>query len=387
LKKALIIGGGFAGCAASHHLTMMGGWDITIVEAASYLGAGVRTFWYGGHPYTFGPRHFLTRNEAVFQHLHALVPIRLCKDHEFITYIERDNQFYNFPIHRDDVARMPDRDKINAELEQLQGVENATNFEEYWIRSIGPTLYDKFVNGYSKKMWSIDDNRQIDTFSWSPKGAALKEGPRAAWDKAISGYPYAPDGYNKYFDISTAGARILLNTRIERYDIARKTVAIDGESRTFDLIVNTISPDILFDCRYGELAYMGRDFHKIVLPSENVFPEHVYFIYYANSEQFTRLVEYKKFTLHQSPTTLIGMEIPSRNGKFYPYPWKSEIARAERYYEDMPEGVFSMGRNGSYRYGVDIDDCIEQAMLLVEILKGGGRDHPVPGRKPGEIRL
>ena len=37
-------------------------------------------------------------------------------------------------------------------------------------------------------MWLVDDNKKIDTFKWSPKGATLKSGPRAAWDKAISAY-------------------------------------------------------------------------------------------------------------------------------------------------------------------------------------------------------
>jgi len=29
----------------------------------------------------------------------------------------------------------------------------------------------------------------------------------------------------------------------------------------------------------------------------------------------------------------------------------------------MPDHVYSIGRNDSYRYGLDIDDCIEQAMI------------------------
>lgn len=379
MKRALVIGGGFAGCAATHQLLLLGGWEVTLVETAPYLGAGVRTQWYGGHPYTFGPRHFLTQNEKVFRYLDALVPLRSCAGHEFITYVERDNAFYNYPIHKDDIARMPDRDKIYAELEGVEGVANAKNLEEYWIGSVGRTLFEKLVDNYNKKMWLVDDCKKIDTFSWSPKGVALKEGPRAAWDTAISAYPYAPNGYNDYFGIATQGATVLLNTRIERYDIPQKAVVIGGEKRAFDLIVSTISPDVLFDRCYGELPFIGRDFHKIVFPTEHVFPENVYFLYYANDEKFTRLVEYKKFTHHESPTSLVGMEIPSLNGKHYPLPFRSEQRKAERYYAEMPDGVYSMGRAGSYLYGLDIDDCIWQAMLLAERVRAGGRDHPVPG--------
>jgi UDP-galactopyranose mutase len=381
MKKALVIGGGFAGCASVHQLLLMGDWDVTLVEAAPFLGAGVRTFWYGGHPYTFGPRHFLTQNREVYDYLDKYCPLRRCLDHEFLTYVEQDNEFYNFPIHRDDIARMPDKDKVNAELKQLKGAVEAKNFEDYWVSSVGRTLYEKYINKYSKKMWLIDDNNLIDTFNWSPKGVAIKEGPRAAWDTALSAYPIAPDGYNQYFDVATKDARVLLSTRIEHYDIPNRTVTIKGEKQKFDLIVSSISPDQMFENCYGALPYIGRDFHKIVLPMEFAFPEHVYFLYYANDEKFTRLTEFKRFTHHKSHTTLIGMEIPSMNGKYYPLPMKSALAQAARYHELMPKGVFGLGRHGSYRYAIDIDDCIEQAMAMAKLVKEGSWEHPVPGPK------
>lgn len=378
MKTALIIGGGFSGCAAAHQLALAGGWDVTIVEAAPFLGAGVRTQWFGGHPYTFGPRHFLTQNERVFDYLNRLIPIRLCPEHEFYTYVERDDAFYSYPINVSDIDRMPDRDEVRRQLSTLAGVANAKNLEEYWLGSVGRILYEKVVQQYNIKMWNVEDCREIDDFNWSPKGVALKEGPRAAWDKALSGYPYAPDGYNKYFDLSTAEAKVLLRTRIERYDMLNKTFVIKGEKRKFDLVVSSLSPDEPFGQCYGKLPYMGRDFHKIVFPTEHVFPENVYFLYYANDEKFTRLVEYKKFTRHKSATSLVGMEIPSLNGKHYPMPLKAEMRKAEQYYREMPEGVYSIGRAGSYRYGLDIDDCIEQAMEMARELKEGGREHPVP---------
>ena len=33
----------------------------------------------------------------------------------------------------------------------------------------------------------------------------------------------------------------------------------------------------------------------------------------------------------------------------------------DEYFRLMPDNVYSIGRAGSYRYQVDIDDCIEQA--------------------------
>ena len=369
MKKALVIGGGFAGCAASHLLKKQDHtWDIDLIEKSNFLGAGNKTMFYGGHPHTFGPRHFLTHDVAVYEYLNDLLPIRRCPEHEFITYVETDGQFYNFPINKMDIPLMPDKDNIYQELKQLSGVDQAMDFEQYWIASVGQTLYEKFVDSYNKKMWQIEDNSLFDTFKWSPKGVALKDGPRAAWDLAISGYPYDPLGYDKYFQIATQDANVLLNTSIEVFDIPSKRVFFKGDWHKYDLIVNTISPCTLFESAFGELPFVGRDLIKFVIPSEYVFPENVYFIYFAGSEPFTRLVEYKKFTHHKSPHSLIGMEIPSKNGKHYPLPMKRWQAVASKYHQLQPENVYSIGRAGSYRYEVDIDDCIRQAMDIVAAL-------------------
>lgn len=374
MKSALIIGGGFAGCAAAHMLELQGGWDVTLLETAPFLGGGCKTLWYGGHPHTFGPRHFLTQKEHVFDYLNRYCPLRRCNDHVFLTYVSQDEAFYSYPIHVDDIPRMPESATIQGELaaaRKLKGAIAAKNFEEFWMQAIGRTLYDKFVNAYSRKMWMVEDNTLIDDFTWSPKGVTLKEGPREAWDTAISAYPHARNGYDDYFELATAGAKVLLHTRIETFDIPAKTVVFNGEPHAYDAIVNTIPPDTIMNFEYGELPFIGRDFHKFVLPIPHAFPENVYFLYYAGDEAFTRLVEYKQFTRQNfdAPTTLVGMEIPSRNGRYYPVPFKSEYARAQKYFDAMPDGVFSIGRAGSYAYRVDIDDCLEQAMGMVAELK------------------
>ena len=144
MKKALIVGGGMAGCAAAHQLHLLGGWEVTIVEKAPFLGAGVRTQWYGGHPYTFGPRHFLTQNEAVYQYMNDIVPLRSVAEHEFLTYVEPDNAFYHYPLNMEEIKTMPDEGQVMKELDacqRIEGAKNARNLEDYWIASIGRTLY------------------------------------------------------------------------------------------------------------------------------------------------------------------------------------------------------------------------------------------------------
>ena len=363
MKTALIIGGGPAGVAMAHQFALAGGWDVTLVEKGAHLGAGVRTQWMGGHPYTFGPRHFLTPHQKVWAYLSSTIPMRRLSS-EFFSYVEEDAAWYNYPIHADDIARMPEHNEIWMEHEALESVaRESANLKELWVGGIGPTLYRKFIDAYSRKMWMVDSNTEIDDFAWSPKGVMLKRGPRTAWDSAISGYPAVHNGYNDWFGIATEGTTVRLN---ESWGDRQLVWALVN----YHVIVNTISPDILFGQCYGALPYIGRELQTVVLPREHVLPENVPFVYYCGDQPYTRVTEYKHMTGHVAPDTLITIETPSRTKNLhYPLPMKKWQDLAARYHAEMPENVFNIGRAGTYRYNVDIDDCILQAMDTMEKLR------------------
>ena len=106
--------------------------------------------------------------------MNSKLPLRDCSEHQFITYVEKDNQFYNYPLHLEDVQKMPDKEKVLSELNNRSENFTSTNLKDYWIKSISPTLFGKVINNYNKKMWQVEDCSEIDTFSWSPKGATIK---------------------------------------------------------------------------------------------------------------------------------------------------------------------------------------------------------------------
>jgi len=377
-----IIGGGFAGCAAAEMLSHLNT-KITLIEGSSDLGAGVRTHFYGGHPFTYGPRHFLTQKKETYKYLSKFLKLRSCNYHIFKSYVETDNQFYNYPINTKDLEKMPDKKKIKKEIKEAKGVAASKNLEEFWIRSVGKTLFKKIINDYNKKMWMVNSCKEIDTFKWSPKGYTIKKGSEAAFDDWISAYPSHKDGYNRYFDRikKIKNVKILFNQKVKKYDLNKNTIYLKNKSIKHDYFINTISPDELFKKKFGELQFIGRDLHKIVLPAEQVFPKDVFFLYYPNTEGFTRLVEYKKFTKHKSKTSLIGMEIPSRNGRYYPVPFKKEQIKAKKYFKLFPKNCFSIGRAGTYRYEVDIDDCIWQALQIKKLVQEKNWNGPIIGEE------
>jgi len=382
MKKALIIGGGIGGCVSALELSKKG-WHTTLVDSGPELGSGLRTRYLGGHPYTYGPRHFLTHNQEIYEYLNHLVPLRRCAEHQFLSYIESDSSFYNYPIHYDDIERMPESSQINKELNKLEasfrdneyklthGDESnlikADNYKDFWLKSVGPTLYNKFISTYTKKMWQLSDESIIDDFTWSPKGVAIKKGPRNGWDTAISAYPVDKDGYNKIFEIAkSAITECLLSTYLEDIDPITKVARINGVSTKYDLVINTAPLDSIFSFCHGKLEFIGRDIQYIVLPIEHALPKDVYFSYYCGTEKYTRVTEYKKFTQHQSDQTLISIETPSQNGRYYPLPIASQRVLAKKYTDMLGVNFFTIGRLGLYNYRYDIDDVIEQALECVK---------------------
>ena len=382
MKKIGIIGGGTAGVATAYEFYKKNNWEIQIFEKGSKLGAGVRTEFRSGHPHTYGPRHFLTHKQETFEYMNNIVPLRLCKEHQFMSFVSEDSNFYSYPIHEDDIKKMPDKNIIYSQLDKLDNFyknkefklqegnkeieDKANNYEEFWINSIGQNLYNKFILNYTKKMWQVDDNKIIDDFTWSPKGVAIKKGSREGWDTAISAYPISINGYNDFFDKIFDKAKVNLNTEITEVNYENNDIKVDNEWHNFDVIINTTPIDYLFNYCFGELKYIGRDITFIILPVENALPKDVYFTYYCGQEKFTRVVEYKKFTKYQSPHTLISIEYPSSRGRLYPMPIKEEKLKAQKYFNLQSDNMFSIGRIGAFNYRYDIDDAIEQAIEVAK---------------------
>ena len=359
MKKAIILGGGFAGTTIAHLLAREG-WQTIILEKEPYLGGGCRTFFHGGHPFTYGPRVYYGYSDKVFKWLDSFVKIRRFP-FELQTYVEQDGRFYSYPIHETDIPRMRQRDRILEELEARDNSREPKDFEEYWINRVGPTLYNMFVNQYSKKMWMVDSNKVFDIFKWSAKDKPIETGTREAYKGSYIGYPVPYDGYNSYFEQMTSNTRVIFGESVRQLDLEKRVVKLsDGSQMEGDIIISTIPIDELCNYIYGELPYAGRDFTVFVLPCRQVFPGDVRFCHYAGHEPYTRITEFKKITYYESEDSLLVMEVPSKNNKLYPYLTKKNMAVVEQYMKQLPPNVYSIGRLGTYKYST-IEQTIVQA--------------------------
>ena len=144
--RAIILGAGITGCTVANELDKKG-IETVVIEKNGYLGGGCHTFFYGGHPYTEGPRPLSIKDGQAFKYIDQVVKLRtfpLILD----SYVEHDQRFYGFPIHWDDIQAMPDRDKILQELEDRPDINTADNLEDGWINAVGATLYGKYIKTY-----------------------------------------------------------------------------------------------------------------------------------------------------------------------------------------------------------------------------------------------
>lgn len=359
--KALILGGGFAGTTIAH-LLHRDGWETTLIEKEPHLGGGCRTFFHCGHPYTNGPRLYYGYSEKVFAWLNSFVPIRRFP-FELKTLahepVDTDRRFWTYPPHELDLGDYPRAAQIAAELAARDNSTEPQDFDEYYRQKVGPTLYDMFTDHYSRKMWSIASNKELDTFKWSAKDKPIESGGREAYKGSHIGYPTPADAYNGYFERMVEGTTVYLGREV---DTSTWPQCVPPPSwGRFDTIISTIPVDELCGYRLGELPYAGRDFHLLVLPCKEVFPGDVRFCHYASPrDEWTRATEFKKITFHESENTLLVLEKPSKANKLYPFLTKANIATAQEYLKMLPPNVHSIGRLGTYKYST-IENTIAQA--------------------------
>ena len=185
----------------------------------------------------------------------------------------------------------------------------------------------------------------------------------------FQGYPYDLRGYNSYFEQVLSDLDVHYNSAVNSITKENNQFSIStksGEVYNCDLVINTGHTDEVFDFRYGELQFSGRDIIPLVLPTKQPFGDKDYhWIHYSGYEPYTRVVDFNKVTAFESENSLITLEIPSNSNRLYPKQTQPELRRYEQYVADFPKGYYAIGRLGKFKY-TGISDAIDQAFDLAE---------------------
>ena len=340
--SVLVLGGGVAGSSIAYYLTERG-YDVTVLEKQARVGGLARTCYYGGHPYEFGPHIWFWpggKESPINATIVALTGDQLYYvDRRLFTYVEADRQKYRYPVHYQDIASMPDREQIEHELRlnrdaslkliepQLPEIGNC-KFAEYFTAALGPTLYAKFMADYTWKMWNIPGEQLETSMVWADRFHSETGAPTT---QKVTGYDplklddhtlgqgirfqvYPKHGWNAVWDAMVARSTIVRDTVVGIEDEYRKPfVRTASGDKYFFSDYHTVFCSIDIDRLWAEqtLPYTGRMMIPLLIPGlAQAFPEGAESLHYSSCEFQTRVTEMKVITRHQSPDTLILIEVP-----------------------------------------------------------------------------
>jgi UDP-galactopyranose mutase len=384
-KKILVLGGGVAGSSMAYYLGEKG-YDVTVVERQSRVGGLARTCYYSGHPYEFGPHIWFWPGGAE-DPINATV-VKLTNndlfyiDRRLFSYIEGDQRKYRYPVHYEDIDQMPERETIHRELranrdDKLKLIEDQLpelgrcKFSEYFSAAIGPTLYEKFMANYTWKMWNIPGNELETSMVWADRfqhaytqeGANKPRGLRGydplkfqdhTLGKGIAFQVYPKGGWNEVWNAMVAKATVVRDSVVSIRDEHKNAhVLMESGEKYYFADYHTVFCSIDIDELWGErtLPYTGRMMIPLLIPGlRSAFPEGAESLHYSGCEFQTRVTEMKVITRHDSPDTLILIEVPVLPGAKASFP-KNAIDNAleqnlfaEKAYPQQSEQAFAIYR-------------------------------------------
>jgi UDP-galactopyranose mutase len=405
-KRILILGGGVAGTSMAHYLTQKG-YGVTLIEKNSRVGGLARTCYYSGHPYEFGPHIWFWpggKDAPINKTVVDLTNDELYYiDRRLFTYVEQDGRKYRYPVHYEDIPSMPEHAQIEKELAvnrdaNLKLIESQLpqigqcSFADYFTAAIGPTLYEKFMAQYTWKMWNIPGDQLETKMVWADRFQSENAG--APTTQNVTGYDplkfedhtlgkgvrfqvYPKHGWNAVWDAMVGGATVIRDSILGIRDEHKQphVLTASGE-KYFFADYHTVFCSIDIDRLWGEdaLPYTGRMMIPLVIPGlAHAFPEGAESLHYSSCEFQTRVTDMKVITRHDSPDSLILIEVPVLPGaaKCFPkntidyalehnlfaekaYPQQSEQAFATYYaYVDRGKKIPNLryvGRHAEFKY-------------------------------------
>jgi UDP-galactopyranose mutase len=286
-----------------------------------------------------------------------------------------DDMLLPIPINLDTVNRLYNLNLTSEELEgwfasQAEPVEEIRTSEDVVVSKVGRDLYQKFFEGYTKKQWGVYPS-ELDKSVTSRVPTRTNRDDRYFGDE----YQFMPaGGYTRMFEKMVSHPNIKIMLQTDYAEIKNKI----PHRRT----VYTGPVDEFFGFRLGKLPYRSLRFDHVTLDEE--WHQPVAVVNYPQTEQYTRVTEYKHLTGQVHPQTTITYEYPSDKGDpYYPVP-RPENQALYKKYEALALGtrdVWFVGRLATYRY-YNMDQVVGQALSTFRRINDA-----LPRKEAGEPRV
>ena len=370
----LIVGAGYAGSVIAQQIATERDEQVLLIDRRPHIGGNAYDRYDGAgilfHQY--GPHIFHTNSKMIFDYLSQFTAWR---PYEHRVLARVDDMLLPIPINLDTVNRLYNLNLTSEELEgwfasQAEPVEEIRTSEDVVVSKVGRDLYQKFFEGYTKKQWGVYPS-ELDKSVTSRVPTRTNRDDRYFGDE----YQFMPaGGYTRMFEKMVSHPNIKIMLQTDYAEIKNKI----PHRRT----VYTGPVDEFFGFRLGKLPYRSLRFDHVTLDEE--WHQPVAVVNYPQTEQYTRVTEYKHLTGQVHPQTTITYEYPSDKGDpYYPVP-RAENQALYKKYEALALGtrdVWFVGRLATYRY-YNMDQVVGQALSTFRRI-----DDALPRKGAGEPRV
>lgn len=361
----VVVGSGFFGSTIAERASRELGLSVAVLDKRRHFGGnsyseinsetGIEV-----HPY--GTHIFHTNSEEVWTYINRFTEFTDYRHRVFTIHGER---VFSMPINLNTIGTYfgryiaPDEAKalIAAEIAR-ENIGEPANLEEKAIKSIGRSLYEAFIRGYTMKQWQTDPT-QLPASIIGRLPVRLTFDDRYFADR-FEGMPR--QGYGAIFNNMLKQPKIELMLGVDYFDIRHLIPA-------GTLVLYTGAIDRYYDYRFGELGWRTVDLEWEVAGTPDFQGTSV--MNYADANvPFTRIHEFRH--LHperpfDGTKSIIAREY-SRFAKagdepYYPIATPSDRDLYDKYVgltQAEPDVIFG-GRLGTYRY-LDMHQAIGAAL-------------------------
>jgi UDP-galactopyranose mutase len=357
----LIVGAGLFGSIVAHK-AKKAGLKVLVIESRNHIGGNCYTKQEQGiHVHTYGPHIFHTSNEEVWNFMNQFT--------RFLPYQHRvkakaRNKIWSFPINLTTFYEIwgieTPQEAIEKLKEEVIPCENPKNLRQWALSQIGPTLYEYFIEGYTKKQWK-EDPANLPAFIIKRLPIRLSFDDNYFNDTHV-GIP--EDGYTQIFEKMLDGIEVRLG--IDYLKDKEHWNALASK------IIYTGRIDALFDYDEGELIYRTQEFEHEWHKSQNV--QGIAVMNYCDGDiAHTRMIEHRHFdSTCTSEMSLLTRETPvDWSCDKIPYYPVNTPALQELYHcykkraEDLPH-ILLGGRLAEYRY-YDMHHVVASALAKADL--------------------
>lgn len=393
MKKALVVGAGFAGAVAARTLAEAGGWNVLVIDKRDHIGGNAHDYVniHGIRVHKYGPHLWHTSNDEVHEwasrftewvpyrhHVRAqladgdTVPLPINPETIETIFADRFDVWAdsNDQIEYDETGAMLGykRGSHAAFLETIvEHHDPVTNSRQHVENSVGKELCDLFFAPYTKKMWGLG-------LEDLPASVAARIPTNVQKNGSFS-YDYFPNDKHQY--VPEKGYTAMFENILDHENI-KVLINADRSSfdeRNYDHVFTSEPIDVYFDCKLGELPWRSIKMEVLTLPIVNALPSPV--LNFTHDGPHTRVTEWKLIPAHgDNPYyTTLTFERPCdyrENDMERYYPVKTSAVECPnialyRRYRDLAEqlpNVTFIGRCGMYVYQ-DMHGVISTTLSIV----------------------